>query len=411
MISNPFRLDLAACRKLLGERLAEPAPARIQLLAGPRQVGKTTLMLELCRSRGAQGLYVACDGPEMALTGAWEKLWSRAEELAVAGGAAVVFLDELPQLSGWAARLKGEWDRLRRRRVPVHVVASGSSALHLGRGSKESLAGRFERIELAHWSARALAAEFSISETEAVELIVRQGGFPGAMGFHSDPGRWSAYVREAIVEPAIGRDILALALVRKPALLRQVFSYCASSPAQIVSLQKLQGNLHDSGSLTTVAAYLRLLEEAFLVLPLQKHGNRAARQRNAPPKLVTLSNACLAVADPRGIPGRDHEPARFGAWVENAVLAHAWNQGQQVEYWREEPYEVDGVLEGSWGKWVIEVKTGAFQAGDLRGLGEFKVRFPEYRQLVLCEDAQIPVARRSGLDARDWRQFLLDGPG
>jgi predicted AAA+ superfamily ATPase len=411
MISNPFRLDLPACRKLLGERLAEPAPARIQLLAGPRQVGKTTLMLELCRASGAGGLYVACDGPEMALTGAWEKLWSRAEELALAGGAAAVFLDELPQLSGWAARLKGEWDRLRRRRIPVHVVASGSSALHLGRGSKESLAGRFERIELAHWSARALAAEFHVSESEAVELIVRQGGFPGAMGFHSDPVRWSAYVREAIVEPAIGRDILALALVRKPALLRQVFSYCASAPAQIVSLQKLQGNLHDSGSITTVAAYLRLLEEAFLVLPLQKHSHRAARQRNAPPKLVTLSNASLAVADPRGIPDRDKEPARFGAWVENAVLAHAWNQGQQVEYWREEPYEVDGVLEGSWGKWVIEVKTGAFQSGDLRGLGEFKARFPEYRQLVLCEEAQIPVARRSGLDARNWRQFLLDGPG
>ncbi len=411
MFQSPYRLELPACRKLLGERLAEPAPARIQLLAGPRQVGKTTLMLELCEVRGARGLYFACDGPEMALPGAWEKVWSRAEELAAAGESVTVFLDELPQLSGWAARLKGEWDRLRRRRLPVHVVASGSSALHLGRGSKESLAGRFERIELAHWSARALAGEFAVSEAEAVELIVRQGGLPGAMGFRSDLVRWSAYVRESIVEPAIGRDILALALVRKPALLRQVFSYCASSPAQVVSLQKLQGTLHDSGSLTTVAAYLRLLEESFLVLALHKHSNRAARQRNAPPKLVTLSNACLAVADPRGIPDRQREPARFGAWIENAVLAHAWSQGQRVEYWREEPYEVDGVLEGSWGKWAIEVKTGAFQAGDLRGLGEFKVRFPEYRQLVLCEEAQLPVARRAGMEARDWRRFLLDGPG
>ncbi len=411
MTSSAFRLDLPGCRARLRERLAEAAPARIQLLSGPRQVGKTTLLLELAHAAGAHGLYVACDGPEMALPGAWEHLWVRAEELCGSRGQAAVFLDELPHLEGWAARLKAEWDRLRRRRLPVHVVASGSSALHIGRGSKESLAGRFERLELAHWSSRALADAFGMGAEEAVELFVRRGAYPGSMSYRADLARWAVYVRESIVEPAIGRDILALALVRRPALLRQVFSYCASAPAQIVSLQKLQGALHDAGALETVAGYLKLLEEAFLVAALGKHSVRPNRQRNSPPKLVTLSNACLAVADPRGIPDREREPARFGAWVENAVLAHAWNQGQRVEYWREEPYEVDGVLEGSWGKWAIEVKTGPFQAGDLRGLGEFRVRFPEFRQLVLCEEAQLPVAKRAGMEARDWRRFLLDGPG
>jgi hypothetical protein len=411
MSSDPFRLDLPACRKLLRERLGEPAPGRIQLLSGPRQVGKTTLLLEWARELGERALYVACDGPEMALPGAWERLWVRAEELATTRGSVALFLDELPHLSGWAARLKAEWDRVRRRRLRVHVVASGSSALHLGHGSKESLAGRYERIVLAHWSARALVDAFGLKEVEAAELVVRQGSYPGAMSYLGDARRWTAYVRESIVEPAIGRDILALAQVRRPALLRQVFAYCAAAPAQIITLQKIRGDLHDAGALETVANYLQLLEEAFLVATLRKHTLRATRQRNAPPKLVTLNNACLAVVDPRGVPDREREPARFGAWVENAVLAHAWNQGQRVEYWREEPYEVDGVLEGSWGKWAIEVKTGAFQAGDLRGLGEFKARFPEYRQLVLCEEAQILVGRRAGLEARDWRRFLLDGLG
>jgi uncharacterized protein len=128
---------------------------------------------------------------------------------------------------------------------------------------------------------------------------------------------------------AIGRDILALAAVRKPALLRQVFAVCASSSAQILSLQKIQGQLQDAGALETIAHYLALLEEAFLVAPVAKYSPRPAHRRAAPPKLVTLSNAFLAMIDPRGIPDRDREPARFGAWVENACLAHAWNVGSK----------------------------------------------------------------------------------
>jgi len=181
--------------------------------------------------------------------------------------------------------------------------------------------------------------------------------------------------------------------VRRPALLRQVFALCASSPAQIVSLQKLQGQLQDAGALETIAHYLSLLEDAFLVAALEKHPVRAMRRRAAPPKLVTLNNALLAVSDPRGVPDHATDPSRFGAWIENACLAYAWNSGQRVLYWREEPYEVDAVLDGSWGHWAIEVKTGSFDATALRGLGEFTRRFPQYRPLVICDKSSLNAAR------------------
>src|SRR5438128_4461030 len=219
----------------------------------------------------------------------------------------------------------------------------------------------------------------------AADVIVSHGSYPGAIPYLNDSARWSAYIRDAIVEPAIGRDILALGPVRKPALLRQVFGMCAVSPAQIVSLQKIQGQLQDSGALETIAHYLDLLEEAYLVAPLKKYAARASRRRSAPPKLVSLSNAVLAAVDPHAIPSAASDPARFGAWVENACLAHAWICGQRVTYWREEPLEVDGLLDGTWGRWAIEVKTGAFEARDLGGLLEVTRRFPEYRPLVLCE--------------------------
>lgn len=410
MSTELFRLDRDACRELLERRLAEPAPGRIQLLAGPRQVGKTTLLLEIAGTLGGAAIYAAADGPEASLPGFWERLWQRARDVAEKSGRAVLLLDEVHVLSNWAARLKAEWDRARRLGLPLHVIATGSSSLRLGSGSRESLAGRFERIVLAHWSAASLARTFGIGVEEAPSLAVRIGTYPGAMALRDDIPRLRAYVRDAIVEPAIGRDILALAPVRRPALLRQVFAVAAGSPAQVVSLQKIQGQLQDAGALETIAHYLSLLEEAFLVAALEKHSPRAVRRRAAPPKLVVLNNALLAAADPRGIPTKEAEPARFGAWVENACLACAWNAGQRVTYWREEPLEVDGVIEGSWGSWAVEVKTGPVLTGDLRGLLELTRRFPDLRPLLVGDDAGRDAAERAGIGFVTWRDFLLHGP-
>ena len=403
-------MDYQDCRRLLLQRLAEAPPTRVQLLAGPRQVGKTTLLLELVREAGATGLYAACDGPEAALPGFWEGVWTRAEATARTHGRVVVLLDEVHVLGDWATRLKGEWDRLRRRQVPVHVVATGSSALRLARGSRESLAGRFERLTLTHWSPASLAAAFGLSAGDAVSVWVRRGAYPGAYPLRDDSGRWAAYVRDAIIEPAIGRDLLALGPVRRPALLRQVFGVCVASPAQIVSLQKLQGQLEERGALETIAHYLHLLEEASLVAALPKHGRRAARRRAAPPKLITLNQALLAAAHPEGIPEPDGDSARFGAWIENACLSYAWNAEQRVAYWREEPLEVDGVLDGTWGRWAIEVTTGRVTQRELRGLGEFVRRFPEYRPLVICQPGEQGAAERLGIAAMSWQDFLWQGP-
>ncbi len=159
-----------------------------------------------------------------------------------------------------------------------------------------------------------------------------------------------------------------------------------------------------------MAHYLQLLEEAFLVTPLEKHAARPHRQRAAPPKLVTLNNGLLAAIDPSGIPEPATDPARWGTWVENACLAFAWNSGQRVRYWREEPYEVDAILDGSWGCWAVEVTTGVPSSQAVRGLAEFTRRYPKYRPLLLTEPARTEEARRTGLETMPWTQFLLDRP-
>jgi len=167
MSSEDFRQSYLECRDLLAERLTEPAPGRIQLLAGPRQVGKTTLLLEIAEHLGKQAVYAAADAPEAALPGFWERLLARVEDVAASEGRAIVLLDEAHLLHDWAARLKGIWDRFRRKKTPVHIVATGSSALHLAAGSRESLAGRFERITLTHWSAASIAQVFKVEPMQA----------------------------------------------------------------------------------------------------------------------------------------------------------------------------------------------------------------------------------------------------
>src|SRR5882672_7845696 len=110
MSTEVFRLSYHECRAVLAKRLAEPAPGRIQLLSGPRQVGKTTLLLEIAEELGKQAVYAAADAPEAALPGFWDRVFSEAEDVAVSQGRAVVLLDEAHLLHDWAGRLKGIWD-------------------------------------------------------------------------------------------------------------------------------------------------------------------------------------------------------------------------------------------------------------------------------------------------------------
>ncbi len=401
--------DYTACQQLLLRRLHEPAPSRIQLLTGPRQVGKTTLLLEIAAQFGDAAVYAAGDEPDAALPGFWERRLADAEERAHRG-TAILLLDEVHHLPDWAKRLKGYWDHLRRRRVPLHIVATGSSALRVTTGSQESLAGRFERMTLTHWSASSLANVFHVPAHEAALHIVQLGSYPGAVALQNDLARWRSYLKDAIIEPAIGRDVLALGAVRRPGLLRQVLAIAVGSPAQIVSLQKLQGQLQDRGALETVAHYLALLKDAYLVAGLERFSQRAHRRRAAPPKLVTLNNALLSAIHPSGPPDPAREPERFGLWTENACLAFAVNQGQRVTYWREEPLEVDAVFEGSWGNWAVEVKTSGFGSHELKGLLEFCRRNPKFRPLVITAPGDEPIARRHSILAISWREFLVSGP-
>lgn len=409
MISKVGDCGFRQARDTLRARLGETPPTRVQFLVGPRQVGKTTLLLQLAKEWGPRAIYVSADVPEAALPGWADGIWRQALDRA-RKGAAVLLLDEVQYLPDWARWLKARFDSILRERVPLHVVATGSSALKVGAGSRETMAGRFERIVLSHWGAADLGDLLRIPVAEAAERIVSHGGYPGAVTLWGDPGRWRAYLRDAIIEPAVGRDILHLEKVRKPALLRQVFALAAAHPAAILSLEKIAGLLAEKGALETIAHYLDLLAEAFLVAPLRKYSGSELRRRKSPPKLVVLNNALLAGAGAAEPPSQEHDPERWGRWVENACLAHAVNRGNAVFYWREEPWEVDGLLVGESVRRLIEIKTGRYHTEDLRGLAHAAKKFPDFEPVVLCAAGEERTARAAGFTALAWTDFLSDQP-
>jgi predicted AAA+ superfamily ATPase len=387
--------------------MAEPPPTRLQLVVGPRQVGKTTMLLELAAARRDRAYYVAADAPASQLPGWRERIWATACERA-RSAPAVLFLDEIQHQSGWSVWLKTCMDEIHRDRLPLHIIATGSSSLTLAGGSRESMAGRFERITVRQWSAADLVAELAVPPSGAADRMVSHGGYPGAVRLWDDPERWRAYLRDAILEPAISRDLLTIGTVRKPALLRQVVALACAHPAEIWSLEKISGALTDRGALESIAHYLELLQEAFLIAPIQRHAGSALRRRRSPPKLVVLDNALLVGAGDQMPPERLADPTRWGRWVENACLAHAVKRGQTVTYWREEPWEADGVFEGSHGRWVVEVKTGSYGTSDLRGLARAAVALPTHRPLVLCDPGREEPARSAGFTAVAWPEFLFD---
>ena len=179
------------------------------------------------------------------------------------------------------------------------------------------------------------------------------------------------------------------------------------APAQIISLQKLQGRIQGAGTIETIAHYLYLLRESYILEGLQKYAAREHRRRAAPPKLVVLNNALISAYHPQGPPDARAEPARFGAWVENACLAHAINHGQDVTYWREEPLEVDGVIQGTWGSWAVEIKSsGAVVSTDLKGILEFCSRNPRFRPMIITGAGEERVGDRFGITSLSWVDFL-----
>ena len=407
----------------LKQRLRE-SPTFMIVIAGPRQVGKTTLVRQVLVNRPAK--YVAADQPlpdatdpftnpfaETALatqiipgaqpTAEWlAQQWMQARARAKTlqhEERFVLAIDEIQKIPRWSEVVKGLWDADRAEDLDMHVVLLGSSPWLMQKGLTESLAGRYELIRMNHWSYPEMQEAFDFSLDEYLYF----GGYPGSARLIREERRWREYVRGALIHPNIERDILQMTRVDKPALLKNLFELGCAYSGQIVSYTKLLGQLQDAGNTVTLAHYLDLLSQAGLLAGLSKYAGQKHRQRASSPKLNALNTALIAAVTGYAFAEARADRSYWGRLVESAVGAHLCNTASencQVCYWRESPNEVAFVLTDGRRLAAIEVKSGAAFAAP-KGLGAFAEKFKQARQIVVGEGG-IPLAEFMSRPAEDW---------
>lgn len=372
---------------VLARRLAEPRRF-IQVVAGPRQVGKTTLVQQVAEAAGQPVQFASADEPTLRGPQWVAQQWEAARLIAGDGGALLV-LDEVQKAAGWSESVKRLWDEDTRKRRPLRVVLLGSAPLLIERGLSESLAGRFEILHLPHWSAAEMHAAFDWP----VERFIFYGGYPGAAPLVADGERWARYVRDALIETTIARDVLLLTRVDKPALLRRLFELGCRYSGQVLSYTKMLGQLQDAGNTTTLAHYLDLLSGAGMLTGLPKYARQAVRQRGSSPKLQVLNTALISAQSGLTLDEarRDHE--FWGRLVESAVGAHLANAAAagvcELFYWRNGNREVDFVVKAGRAVTAIEVKSGRAREAP-SGLAAFAEAAKPTRTLLVGGDG-IPV--------------------
>ena len=362
------------------QRLREPRK-RIQVVSGPRQVGKTTAVEQAVSGYHGGYAYRLAEGLGIAPIDWLIAEWNAARVKAKAEGSYLLIIDEIQKIKGWSEVVKRLWDEDSFHHVELKVCILGSSRLLLQKGLKESLAGRFEMIDVWHWSFEDMHAAFGYT----LDDYILFGGYPGAADLREDEVRWKRYVRDAIIEPSITLDILQLEAVAKPELLRQTFVLGCNYSGKILSYQKMVGQLQEAGNTTTIAHYLRLLGEAGLLAGLEKLYDEPVRTRSSSPKLAVCNNALRTAVQTYSPRELRSDPMRWGHAVESAVGAQFMSSVRRgnidLLYWNAGSREVDYVLRSDDRIAAVEVKSA--DADSISGMHEFLRKYPHAKPYLI----------------------------
>ena len=369
--------------KELESRIMEPRRT-IQVVAGPRQIGKTTVVKQLLERVSVPSMYFNADAVEAGakewIAAKWEE--ARARMRFSGNKEFLMVIDEVHKIENWSEQVKKEWEADTFADVNLKVILLGSSRLLLKRGLTESLSGRFELVPMGHWSYEEMHEAFGWD----IDQYIYFGGYPGSAVYLPNESRWRRYMRDAIVSPAIEKDVLQTTYVYKPALMHQLFRLGCGYSGELLAYNKMLGMLQDGGNATTLANYMEVLGESKLLTGLQKYTVDKSRRYRSIPKLQVFNNALLTVmTDGMTFEKAYTNPQLWGRWVESAVGCYLLDRADELEYqlyyWRDNNEEVDFVITRGDRLLAIEVKSGRWQMNS--GLATFRERFhPQYSLVV-----------------------------
>lgn len=381
------------------ERVLEPRRF-IQVLYGPRQVGKTTAIKQVLNEIDLSSHYVSADQPTMRDEVWLEEQWEIGRLKAKENKPAVLVFDEIQKVANWSEVVKRLWDEDTFNNRPLRVVLLGSSQLLMQKGLTESLAGRFELIRAGHWSFSECQEYFGWD----LDTFIFYGGYPGAAPLIKEPERWVRYIQDSLIETTISRDILLMTRVDKPTLLRRLFYLGCEYSGQVLSYQKMLGQLQEAGNTTTLAHYLELLSGAGFVTGLSKFSGQAVRRRGSSPKLQVFNTALITAQSQLSFEEARDAGDLWGRLVESAVGAHLLNvslsKNIELFYWRQGDKEVDFVIRSGKKLIAIEVKSNRVK-GALSGMTAFSKVFSPQHKLLVGKDG-IPIGEFLKSELSEW---------
>jgi len=366
----------------IATRILEPRNF-IQVIFGPRQVGKTTLITQLIPSLNMPHLFVSADGQLNAPVTWVRQQWETARTLSQQnpGKSILLVIDEIQKVAQWSEVIKQLWDEDTRTNRPIKLILLGSSRLLLQKGLTESLAGRFETTYVEHWSYHEMQSAFGWD----VNQFIWFGGYPGAASLIANETRWKKYIVDSLIETSINKDIMMLDRIAKPALMNRLFELGCTYSGQILSYNKILGQLQDAGNTTTLAHYLQLLNQTGLLAGIDKFAGDKIRQRGSTPKFQVHNTALISAQSAETLASITASPEQWGRQVESAVGAHLLNyaimENFKLHYWRSGNFEVDFVIEKNSCVIGIEVKSGI--AKNTQGMAVFHKTFNPAKVLLI----------------------------
>jgi uncharacterized protein len=362
LVKLPFILQL--------DQQLNKYPQYIQIIVGPRQVGKTTSVLDYLE-QNHKGSHHFHSADKITSGIAWlTDIWLKARSEKV-----LLVIDEIQKVENWAEIIKKLWDEERRLKKPIRCILLSSSSLDLHVGMSESLTGRFQ-LNFAHqWN----FAESQEGYQLTFEEYLKYGGYPGSYDLKSNPIEWRNYIRYSILETVIEKDILLNHKVKSAALFRQAFDLLISYPAQEISYTKLLGQLQDKGNTELIKGYIKLFEGAFLIKALDKFSTNKIKKRTSSPKILPLCPAFSYVEEMQ-----EYSNEMRGHVFEAMVGAALMRLGFELYYWREGQHEVDFIVKYGKKIWAIEVKSG--RKKKMEGLNQFIQTFPSAQPLIITTE-------------------------
>ncbi len=370
----------------------------IQVITGPRQVGKTTLVQQVIEEIAIPTIYISADAVANTDLTWLDQQWQNARLKLKTNlyPEIILVIDEIQKIPNWSEIVKANWDADKINNVNIKLVLLGSSRLLIQQGLTESLAGRFETIYMGHWGYSEMNEAFGLTG----EQFVWFGGFPGAARLLDDEKRWNDYILNSLIETTISKDILLIERINKPILLRNLFELGCMFSGQILSYNKILGQLHDAGNTTTLSHYLNLLDNAGLLAGLEKFSGGIVMQKSSSPKFQVHNTALLSALSIHTYQEALNNAETWGRHVESAIGAHLLNAAKlediKLYYWRDGNFEVDFVLEFKNKIVGLEVKTG--KSKFTTGINRFKENYNPHKIYLISEN---------GLN---WKEFLNVNP-